>query len=443
MATNGGAVARRRARRLGSRAATLLLLSAGVRCASIVGIKDVPPGDGGVAAAGDGAHGGPGDAGVQPSDAAARPDRTTPASDASAPGVDAPGPTTDAGSPDGAIPYAASNLGRVAFDPSITGPLVIHGSQNCVIDTSYPDPLAVGCTGGDPQPGDFFSVNLAGGAGQATIYVFTSVLIEAGGSLTVQGPNPLILVVLGSVDIRGSIDASADRADPNATAMLGGHATGAGVGGFSSGGPAGGGGGSYCGTGGHGAGTSGAASAPGATYGSASLVPLLGGSAGGGANTNGAAGDFNGNGGGALQISATGTITVEPGAFITASGSGAASSSTPSGEGGGSGGAILLEAPTVTVAGLLEANGGQGSDPQYSGANPPDDGGVASNAGCAGGSGSAGAALGGGDGQTTANGYGGGGGGAGRIRINAAHVSVTGTLSPPLGSGCATQATLP
>lgn len=98
----------------------------------------------------------------------------------------------------------------------------------------------------------------------------------------------------------------------------------------------------------------------GVVYGSATLLPLLGGSGGaggaGGPNYLGAGG---GGGGGALLIAATGTLTVN-GAIVANAGT----SGVPSGAGcgapggGGSGGAIRLVSTTLAGNGTISAQGG-------------------------------------------------------------------------------------
>jgi hypothetical protein len=425
-------------------------------CASIVGIGDVPGGD---SSTGPGLHvdGGSShhDSGfVIPGRDSSQPgfDTSRPGIDSSQPGFDVtqPGQDTGVASGDGGLGYAASNIGAKTFDPTVTGPLTLRG-DNCRVYTEYPDPEGITCDSGQNPPQDVFAVDLPDGAGKAVIYVFTYVFIDNMSALQVTGPYPLIIVALGSVDIAGSIDASADVFDQYTPVIPGERLTGPGVGAFNNGGPQGGGGGSFCGIGGTGAMGQGAAagkSAPGMAYGSATLVPLWGGSPGGGANIGGAD-QVNGNGGGAIQISAMMNITLEATGYISVNGSGGVSGGDQSGAGGGSGGAILLEAPTVTVKGILEANGGEGSDNNMDGEAPPSDGGVAKEPGDEGGRGSGGSQINGGPGQMATGagggevGYGAGGGGAGRIRINATHATLEGDITPSLGSACATQGPLP
>jgi hypothetical protein len=115
--------------------------------------------------------------------------------------------------------------------------------------------------------------------------------------------------------------------------------------------------------------------------------------------------------------------------------------------GGGSGGSILLVAPSVTVNGILAANGGAGGTAQTAGTNATANDQPALGPPSAG-IGSAAATLNGGSGVMTDGGaaLGGGGGGAGRIRINtmsgAATLGPNSVISPALGTACATQGNL-
>jgi hypothetical protein len=155
-------------------------------------------------------------------------------------------------------------------------------------------------------------------------------------------------------------------------------------------------------------------------------------------------------------------VWLDGGSIVNAGGGGGVAGSLPTnwgaGGGGGAGGTIIVEAPLVTFAGLVAANGGAGAGaygrmevpcgyslpetpgesgedgqpsdhPAAGGYGPP-------GCGASGGQGSAGPGLAGGDGagnpDVSANG-GGGGGGAGRIvvRLGSGRVPVgDGTLSP-------------
>lgn len=149
------------------------------------------------------------------------------------------------------------------------------------------------------------------------------------------------------------------------------------------------------------------------TSGPAELEPLIGGSGGGGGgdgacNTT-SCGRPGGGGGGAIQISATGTITINAAGRILATGGAGgfianAGNARGGGGGGGAGGAILLEASTLSLAGTLDVRGGNG------GASDNTAGGTGGTLTSAPGAGTDGGAdLGGG----------GGGGAIGRIRLNA------------------------
>lgn len=191
----------------------------------------------------------------------------------------------------------------------------------------------------------------------------------------------------------------------------------------------GGGGGSYGGLGGQGGegqssnnGDLAAGGSGGASCGSpADLQPIRGGSGGGsggdgkGTTTLGWPG---GGGGGALQISARDFIEFS-GRILANGGNGNDGGSTNpgGGGGGGSGGAVLLEAPILTISGVIEVEGGDGGD------------GSAGNGGVGGKTVNADGTDG-----TSQNGSdesgGGGGGGGGRVRLNAASAPTCTNVSP-------------
>lgn len=104
------------------------------------------------------------------------------------------------------------------------------------------------------------------------------------------------------------------------------------------------------------------------------ITPLVGGTAG-----QSACGALGGAGGGAIQLSAKRSITIN--GVISANGAGGqggdADPACNGGAGGGSGGAILIEAPDVFYTGKLFANGGgggSGGGPQNNGLNGSDGG---------------------------------------------------------------------
>lgn len=101
----------------------------------------------------------------------------------------------------------------------------------------------------------------------------------------------------------------------------------------------------------------------GASYGSAQLLPLIGGSGGGG-GVGGSTfeGSGGGGGGGAILIAASGTVNITGGLFANG-GSGGASQGggtniSGGGGGGGSGGAIRILATTLAGNGTIQAVGG-------------------------------------------------------------------------------------
>ena len=285
----------------------------------------------------------------------------------------------------------------------------------------------------------------------AHLYVMKSLTVNSSAVLTPTDTVPVIFWVLGPVDITGTINVAANTASSEAGATTWQNEStpqglGAGINGVGPNYPgSGGGGGSYCGVGGTAGATSGPQAKGGSAYGSAAIVPLAAGSAGGYV-----VGYAWGAGGGAVQISSGTSIIVRGAGIIDASGGGGNLG------GGGSGGAILLEAPTITIEGVLAANGGGGgayttSMPSQAGQNGPASSTAASGgpegawSGGAGGAGTTVNGTNGTSGDAGAN-LGSGGGGAGFIRLNStsgmASVMGNGTVSPALTTPCATQGML-
>ena len=254
---------------------------------------------------------------------------------------------------------------------------------------------------------------------ELVVFVVQSLSIAAGSSLRVLGTRPAVIIVNGSANIAGTLSVTPDEVTyPGVSGAGGDYACGlsqggnAAVSGSNSGGGGGGGFGTAGGLGGYGSDANGSAGGvAGATRGNASLVPLLGGCSGGHA----AAGSRVGLAGGALQLSATGTITVGAGGSIAANGGAGplGASGEAGGSGGGSGGAILLQAPSLSYsASQLSARGGAGGQ------------GVGTSS-VAGGTGAADASSAGSVGQNSGITAGGGGGGGGYGRVTL----VTGTVS--------------
>jgi hypothetical protein len=292
---------------------------------------------------------------------------------------------------------------------------------------------------------------------QADLVIMHNFTVESGATLVLNGcsyPRPLIFAVLGAADIQGIINVAASGQFPGpggfppceAVNPLG---PGGGGVGFSTNyltsAP---GGGSYCGGGGNGSGT-GTLAPGGNPYGLATVIPLAAGSAGG--NLSPGSG-YVAASGGALQISAGQSLFVRNAGSINAGGGANYGA-------GGAGGAILLEAPTVTVDGILTANGGSGGDSALEGnpANPSAVPAVGASGGSAnptygtGGNGAAGATVNGSngvlpDGGSTMN-AGAGGGAVGYIRINSfcpASIGANAILSPSMtpATTCTTTGTL-
>ena len=269
----------------------------------------------------------------------------------------------------------------------------------------------------------YFKVDQAGGGPRLGVFVFENVEIPASAVVRVDGEHPLVLVARDRIDISGHLLAAVN----GTTAAAGGFScTASGEGGGPGGGFATtGGGGSFCGVG---------AERSGTPYGTAELVPLIGGSSGGSARGS----DDGGAGGGAIQLVAGVQINVGIGGTVSVGGGGVSHFARA---GGGSGGAILLEAPSVTMAGTLAANGGAGKgdingDEARNGlpnARPAE-------GSEGGGNGSAADTVDGGDGEDGL----GGGGGAGRIRINSDpdQTTITGVISPSLSTECFSQGVL-
>jgi hypothetical protein len=281
--------------------------------------------------------------------------------------------------------------------------------------------------------------------------------------ITVTGKAALIIIASGAVMLSAPLHADAvgitggPGASDNKSPGAGGSGTSASPGGNKE--QSGGGGGSFGTPGGLG-GSGDATNTPGGPVNNnwqitAQTKILYGGSPGGpGSSAQG----NGGGGGGAVQISSASSITIASSGGISVNGGGG--QAQVGGGGGGAGGQIFLEAPSLSIAGMLIANGGGGS-----GSNCPGCGSTAANNGTdgkyakdtasggsgqlpMGGGGGAGAAgvmgsfQGAAPGGTLNSFAGGGGGGAGFIWLRYpanATPTVTAIVSPPYG----TDSTLP
>jgi len=263
----------------------------------------------------------------------------------------------------------------------------------------------------------------------------TSIMIN--GTLRATGAKPLVLVASDSISVSQLIDVGSHRTPPEfigagadpATCMAG---TPAGTRG-------GGAGGSFTGKGGNGGNAAAAGAGGQAANGTTPITELRGGCPG--QDGDGGGKGAGGHGGGAVYLIAVNRIDIT-GPGINAAGEGgdsgkggpAAAPISSGAGGGGAGGMIGFDAPTITCASLLLANGGAGgegsgvttdgapgADPSTTAAAP---GGTGNSViGGDGGNGSSGAAAGPGtngiNGSSMASndgGGGGGGGGAGLIK---------------------------
>ncbi len=310
----------------------------------------------------------------------------------------------------------------------------------------------------------------ADSVGANTLAEFSMKSLTVSGTVEFSGSHSVVFLVATDAIVTGAIDASggAYGKDPQAAGPGAGPgglgatpAAGCGAGGTGAtdsgtGADTGGGGGGYGGAGAAGGietasmenfagGTAGVACV------GAGLEPLLGGSGGGGGGPGAGTALPGGGGGGALQISALGKITVS--GTINAGGAGGSPGPTnPSnagaGGGGGSGGGILLEALTVSISGVLAANGGGGGGSSdhaaagtagangFAGATPAQPGTPGGSAATSGAGGSRPSAPGvGGNSSDVNSGAGGGGVGAIFIRTAPGASLPGGTISPTAGTG--------
>jgi hypothetical protein len=203
------------------------------------------------------------------------------------------------------------------------------------------------------------------------VFHFTEVNIPAGVTVTfIKNPAnvnaPVVILASGDINVAGTINVSANANDR--IGGPGGYDGGMGGSMFSAGGAGKGPGGGYpgwyiggyfCqgGGGGYGGGDGSGCASGGAAYGSASLVPLIGGSGGGGSSGTYASPGYKGlGGGGALLLASSGKINVTGALYANG-----ASHTAWSQGGAGSGGAIRLIASIIDGNGTIQATGGYSS----------------------------------------------------------------------------------
>ncbi len=280
---------------------------------------------------------------------------------------------------------------------------------------------------------------------QANDYcVMAATSITITGEISAKGSRPLVLLSTGDISISGTLDAASHvvvgipskgpGADPGACPVV-----------TTPGGTGGGAGGSFGSSGGDGG--SGASAAGGSAAIAIAPTELRGGCPGGEGLDHTTLGQP-GHGGGAVDLIATGMITIS--GTVNASGSGGAGAGIThnGGDGGGSGGLIALDAPHVAFGSSAKifangGGGGGGSTLLTGGADGADPSGVSAggDAGNAGGGASAGVGGTGahnvapgqvGASTSSGDGAGGGGGGVGVIKVFQAPLPSTGTCSPPI-----------
>jgi hypothetical protein len=355
--------------------------------------------------------------------------------------VGSPGACTSASNlADSDTRLTTCGAGAPALTPAAGTTLVIDNtgincSPNCDGIGNNHIPSSAGATGTDPVT---ICVSLLSIPSSLTLGVSYA---------AARQPNAVIVIVDGDATVDGSVDFNGESivTNPDTNGALGGRgAPGGGNGGngapsgatsgvagqaapgsgaagggggerepveSTAGGGGGGGFGGIGGDGGRGSDTGVVPPNGGVVYGSATLMPLYGGSGGGGGGDgmsggsgSGAGGGPGGGAGGAVQLSVRGTLVVT-GTITASGGQGAPESGDHGAGGGGSGGGILLEARTLTIgAATLRVDGGNG-------------GGASS---CSAGTGASAAAQNGTNGGNGSPGGGaGGGGGGGRVRLKA------------------------
>ena len=289
------------------------------------------------------------------------------------------------------------------------------------------------------------------------ILAFDGLTIASGSTLTLTssgGGNAVILAVYGDASIQGTIHAdgvagTSNTASAGASGPGGNYSCGTSAGGSQGGDghtSAGGGGGGGAAGGSGAGGVGGTSIAGGVARPSASRVPLYGGCPGG-ASGSWACTTAGGGGGGAVQISATGALTVT-GTITALGGAGGTSTCTSAGcapgpnhtyggggGGGGSGGAILLEGNTVSApVTSTVVNGGTGGSPPTSIQNLGVPGAGGTSASPAGGAGTG--SISAGCGADNESGAGGGGGYGYLLTHTGSAGTCATTLSPaPVCSG--------
>jgi hypothetical protein len=326
-------------------------------------------------------------------------------------------------------------------------PLMLTGTVT--IDTSAPS-ISVVLPAGDSLD---VRPQLGGGPDLAVLHV-DALTVASGANVIITGSRPFVIVAGGDVVVDGTLDAGSHGATPGPGGAGTGSGSGAGAAGVhgTNASDTGGAGAGYGEAGANGGTMTGCVvmtASGGAAFGDAAITQLVGGSGGGlSSGTACLPLDVGGGGGGALQISSATQIVIGATGQINAGGGGgtggtdcnSGTGDVNSAAGGGSGGAIVLQAPAISNAGVIAANGGGGggSSATSMGSGMPGQDGQLGSMLALGGTGpvAQGGAGGTGGGPPTVGGdavcgynAAGGGGGVGRIAASASYID-GGTVSP-------------
>jgi hypothetical protein len=349
---------------------------------------------------------------------------------------------------------ALSACGRSGFDERapleppahVPASVTLDGAGSLVLGTSVIDTTSLTIDGASPVRGQLAAIAQLGGGPELALLQAEHITISDGAMVRVVGTRGLVILAR-TVDVGGSLDASAGAGAALIKAANGVHEAGN----VCDSGGGGGGHGTRGGTGGD-ADSCTFGGPGGAVIGDDALTLLVGGAAGGDGVTAACGIPPGGGGGGALQLSASERVSIAgAGAVLVGGGGGVGGLECGDGDagaggGGGAGGAIYIEAPVVVIDGVLLAHGGgggaggngltqngpigKGGDGAAGTSRDPAVGGVppAPNAGIGGAGGTG--ALAAGDGMMGNNNGGGGGGGAGRIVIIGDAIELRGFVSP-------------
>lgn len=335
---------------------------------------------------------------------------------------------------EGCSPLIADDRLVVVIDRGVTKTFTFNNNCQAIVPTD------ISVTMADTCPYEFNAPPVL------CVLLLESLEIQDGGVLKLRGPHPIAVYSVGDVVVSGKLDVSAEGVTRGPGGSAGGSAgnpaaagyplTGGGGGGT---GESGGGGGANRGVGGDCLCTGG--DSGGIAFGICDPEQRTGGGGGGGGGTLLTEDEYEGTGhggggGGWLQIFSLGAIRVtKTGRVEARGGDGVHGVDEPAlsggGGGGGAGGAILLEAQTVEMNGVIDVSGGSG------GAGMDDSWKVA-DGGAGAGSGDTGSADGQPGGCESGDEVGaGGGGGGGRVLVTTCSGEVTGSgVIVPTDSRC-------